>query len=57
MKDLKFPIIREPLPPPPQMSMDQYVAFIQFNWMHIVDREAIREQKIKSMPKEPFRLK
>jgi len=57
MKKLKFPSFKEPLPRSPHLSMTQYAEFIRFNWMYVVDREAVRKQKLKDMPKEPFRLK
>ena len=55
--ELKFPIIREPLPPPPIFSMDQYVEFVQFFVHHLMNHDAYEEDRRLSMVNVAFRLK
>ena len=56
MKELKLPIIRKSLPPP-QLSMDQYLKFVEFNLKYIIDQKAYRALKKKQIVSVPFRLK
>ena len=56
MKDLKLPVIRESLPPP-QLSMDQYLKFVEFNLKYTFNRKAYEEKKKYSVVNVPFRLK
>ena len=55
MKELKLPIIRESLPPP-QLSMDRYLKFVEFNLKYTVDRKAYRALKKKQAVNVRFSL-
>ena len=54
--DLKFPIIKGPMPEPNILSMDEYLEFVQFNWENLVDREAYAEWKKSIAVDVPFKL-
>ena len=55
MKKLKLPIIRKSLPPP-QLSMDRYLKFVEFNLKYIVDRKASRALKKEQAVRVRFSL-
>jgi len=57
MEKLEFPIISIPLPEKKQLSMDDYLKFVQFNLQYTCDIEASREQKRISVVKIPFSIK
>ncbi len=43
--DLKFPIIKEDLDPPPKLTMDQYIDFVMSNFDADFDWDKYWEQK------------
>lgn len=55
--ELKFPVIKGNPMPPPVLSMDQYVEFVQFFVQHLMDRKAYEEDRKLSVVNVPFRLK
>ena len=58
MKKLKLPVIREELPPPRSLSMDEYVEFVLFNLKYIVvDLDAQRRYRKQMAVAEFFKLK
>lgn len=57
MKKLNLPIIKEEIPDPEPLSMDDYLEFVSFNLKHTVDIEAAREWKKTIVVKVPFTLK
>ena len=34
MEKLNFPVFEDPMPPPPTLSMDQYLEVVEFNLKH-----------------------
>lgn len=56
MDKLEFPIISVPLPEKKQLSMDDYLKFVQFNLQYTCDIEASRKQKKMSVVKIPFSI-
>ncbi|NQU17905.1 MAG: hypothetical protein HQ564_07540 [Candidatus Saganbacteria bacterium] len=54
MKKLEFPIISGPLPEKKQLSMDDYLEFVQFNLKNTCDIETTRKLKKKLAVKIPF---
>jgi hypothetical protein len=54
--DLKLPIIKEDMPPDPVLSMDAYLEFVEFGWLHLTDRQAVEEQEKRERVDVPFRL-
>lgn len=57
MEKLILPVFKEPLPPPPILSMDRYVKFVEFCRRHVVNRKAYEEQKKRSAVDVRFVLK
>ena len=53
---LKFPIIKGNPMPPPVLSMDQYVEFVQFFVQHL-NQKAYEEDRRLSIVNVAFRLK
>lgn len=45
MEKLELPIISGPLPDKKQLSMDDYLNFVQFNLKYTCDIEAVRKLK------------
>lgn len=54
---LNLPIIRESLPPPPVLSMDRYVKFVEFCRRHVINQKAFEEQRKKTVVDVRFTLK
>lgn len=57
MKNLNLPPIKLPDLKPRPFSMDEYLAFINFNLKYTVDIEAARRLKKTEFVNVPFRLK
>ena len=57
MKKLKFPIISGPLPDKKQLSMDDYLDFVQFNLKNTDDIETNRKWKRQTAINVPFSIK
>jgi len=58
MKKLKLPIIKEPLPEPKILSMDDYLEFVEFNLKYTsFDREVDKKWRKMSAVNVPFRFK
>ncbi len=57
MEELNFPVIKEPFPPHPMLTMDRYVKFVQMYVRYILDRKTYEEKKKRSIVNVPFRLK
>lgn len=56
METLNFPIIRDKIVPKRQLSMDDYVKFVNLNLKYTVDRKANKKQKKLLACNEPFNL-
>lgn len=56
MKDLKLPIINHDNQKNKVLTMEQYLAFIQFNIRNILDKKAYTEQKKMMSVDVPFVL-
>lgn len=57
MEKLKLPIIKEKLPPPKSLSMDDYLRFVSLNLKYTFDRQSYQKWKRDSAVKEAFVLK
>ncbi len=57
MKKLKLSVIKEPLPKPRVLSMDEYLKFVQFNLKHAFDKKAYAIWKKKLSVNVPFFVK
>lgn len=57
MDKLNLPIIKQPLPEPKLLLMDEYLKFVNFNLKHTVDRKASRYWKKLLFVNVPFSLK
>lgn len=57
MKKLKLPIIREKIPPPKRLSMDDYARFVQLNLRYALDKKEYRRQKRFLAVNAPFFIK
>ena len=55
--NLKLPVIRQAIPTPKTLRMDDYLDFVQFGLTLIVDWKTIRSMKKKSSVKKPFTFK
>ncbi|MFH1854396.1 MAG: hypothetical protein ABH815_03685 [Candidatus Omnitrophota bacterium] len=56
MEKLNFPIIRDKASSKKQLSMDDYVKFVNLNLKYTVDRKAIKKQKRLLACNKPFSL-
>lgn len=56
METLNFPIIRGKTVSKRQLSMDDYVKFVNLNLEYTVDKEANKKQKKLSACNKPFNL-
>lgn len=56
MKKLEFPIISGPTPEKKQLSMDNYLEFVQFNLKNTCDIDEIRKQKKSAAVLVPFSI-
>ena len=54
---LKFPVIKQPLPPAKWLSMDDYVEFVIFNLKYTVNKKILRKQKKLAAVNVPFFLR
>ena len=57
MEKLNFPVFKEPGPPPPILSMDDYARFVQFFVENLLNRQAYNQERKRSIVSVPFRLK
>ena len=57
MIKLNLPIIREELPPPKALSLDDYVKFLRANLKYFFNRKAYEDWKKRSIVDAPFVLK
>jgi len=57
MDKLNLPVIKDDIPLPRSLSMDEYLEFVIFNLRHSVDRKAVREQKKLAAVNVSFSLK
>lgn len=57
MDELNLPVIKNDIPLPKSLSMDDYLKFVIFNLRHTVDRKAVREQKKLAAVNVRFSLK
>ena len=57
MSELNLPIIREELPPPKSLSLDDYVKFLRANRKYFFNRRAYEDWKKRSIVNVPFVLK
>lgn len=56
METLNFPIIRDKAVSKRQLSMNDYVKFVNLNLKYMVDRESNKKQKRLLACNEPFSL-
>lgn len=54
--ELRFPVVKQPLPAAKRLSMDDYLKFVAFNLRYALDKKAIREQKKLAAVNVPFSL-
>lgn len=57
MKPLKLPDFREPGPPPPILSMEEYYRFVQFSVRYLVDPQQEEARRAREAVNVPFVLK
>ena len=57
MEDLKFPVIKEPLPAAKWLSMEDYIKFVSMHIRYTLDKRNYRRWKKLSVVKERFSLK
>ena len=57
MHKLNFPVIKESLPRPPSLSMDDYLKFVRKNFEYFFDRKSYEYWKKKRAVNVPFSLK
>ena len=57
MEKLKFPIIKGDPMPPPILSMDRYVRFVEMFIQSFLNRKDYEEQKKRSVVTVPFKLR
>lgn len=57
MDELNLPVIKNNIPLPRPLSMDEYLKFVIFNLKHTVDRKAVREQEKLAVVNVRFSLK
>lgn len=57
MEELNLPVFKEPGPPPPIFSMDEYFQFVEFYVEHLLDQKAYQAERKKSVVTVPFRLR
>ena len=57
MDKLNLPIIKQSIPEPKPLLMDEYLKFVNFNLRYTVDRKASRRWKKALSVNEPFSLK
>ena len=55
-QDLNLPVIKEPLPGPPVLSMEEYLIFVEQNRKPGFDQKAYREWKKKAAVNVHFKL-
>lgn len=56
MEKLEFPVISGPLPEKKQLSMDEYLEFVQFNLKYASDIKVTRKWKKLLAVKIPFSI-
>ena len=56
MDKLNLPIIKNAIPLPRSLSMDDYARFVDLNLRYTVDRKAVREQKRLAVVNAQFSL-
>ena len=54
--DPTFPAWDTPDLPQPRMSLDQYLAFVDFCWERIPDKDRVRRQRDDQIPTVRFEL-
>lgn len=54
--DLKFPVSNESFPPPPKVSMEAYVQFVEMNLQWFGYSQKKRQEIIQELVEVPFRL-
>jgi len=57
MEKLNLPNIEGDPMPPPKMTMDHYVEFVEFYFRHLLNHKAYEELVRRTRVSEPFRLK
>ena len=56
MEDLRFPVIKEKLPPAKQLSMNKYVKFVFLHLRYTLNKEVYKKSKRMSAVTAPFSL-
>ena len=57
MNDFTLPVIKGYVPPPDRiLSMDEYIEFVQFYWVNVIDKEAYSKWKKVIAVDVPFKL-